>query len=304
MNPYVFQLYSSSGTNLNTHTFGLPLLSVMPRDTDQTRYALSPATALYALKMALVAQLPAEILDEIFSYVKALQPSLGLRSRVTCFKAWLRAYSIVTYPPYPYLLRRAALRLWRPVHLSQPIRDRLRLVMWASPTPAARDSSRRRFSNYSRARCTTWIDSPSSLSTSMAQLHTSCSARRSSSRSSSRPVTLMQHSRPGCRNRAACAPPSFAGTLQQASRSPWTPYLHCDASRRPHSPSRALFRGEPSGRSTCVSCTRGRSTARYCRWQFRPSLPPRDRWTRSGSSPTLPSHRRQSCPRSRSFPLA
>jgi hypothetical protein len=67
MNPYVFQLYSSSGTNLNTHTFGLPLLW----DTDQTRYALSPATALYALKMVLVAQLPTEILDEIFSYVKA-----------------------------------------------------------------------------------------------------------------------------------------------------------------------------------------------------------------------------------------
>jgi hypothetical protein len=44
----------------------------MPRrDTDQTRYAISLATALYALKMVLVAQLPAEILDEIFSYVKA-----------------------------------------------------------------------------------------------------------------------------------------------------------------------------------------------------------------------------------------
>lgn len=44
----------------------------MPRrDTDQTRYVLSLATALYALRMVLVTQLPAEILDEIFSYVKA-----------------------------------------------------------------------------------------------------------------------------------------------------------------------------------------------------------------------------------------
>lgn len=43
----------------------------MSHTDHQTRYAISLATALYALRMVLVAQLPAEILDEIFSYVKA-----------------------------------------------------------------------------------------------------------------------------------------------------------------------------------------------------------------------------------------
>ena len=132
-----------------------------------------------------------------YSPMRKLQPSPDSRSCVTCFKESLRAYSTVTYPPYPYLSPRAASKRWPPGHLSQLIHEHSRLAMWALPTQAARDSSLRPSSCYSNARCIICIDSPSSRSSSMARIRMSCWAHRSGSRSSSHPATSMQHLRAG-----------------------------------------------------------------------------------------------------------